>query len=152
MANQPSNDKDITFPWNFLNTRNLFIVICLIIGFLNVRETLQEFLKHRQNPRNQFSNFPGYKFMGLDEVFKNETYIGYYTDRDLAQRTAVAQYSQAQYVLAPRILSVDLDKIPYNYVLLDCSDRDKAVQKMKELNLVAVKENNLGIILARKSQ
>ena len=136
--------------FGLISAKSLFAAVCLVILALNSKESAADFLKHRRFPKNEFSNFPGYKFMGLNDIFKDELYVGYYTDRDLAETQAVAQYSQAQYVLAPRVLSVDLDKIPYRFVLLDCANREKALQKMKELNLMAVKENNVGIILARK--
>jgi hypothetical protein len=87
----------------------------------------------------------GYQFMGLENVFKGIRTIGYYTDKDLNKPLAIAQFEQAQYVLAPTVL--DLNNTQYHWVIFDCTSPQVAIDAIKRLGFVPSKMRN-GIILA----
>lgn len=87
----------------------------------------------------------GYQFMGLENIFKDVRTIGYYTDKDLSQPIAIAQFEQAQYMLAPTVL--DLNHTQYHWVIVDCTTPQAAMEAIKHLGLTPLKIHN-GIILA----
>ena len=83
--------------------------------------------------------------MGLEKVFKDVRTVGYYTDKDLDSPLAIAQFEQAQYMLAPTIL--DLNHTEYHWIILDCTSPQVAMETIKRLGLTPLKTHN-GIILA----
>ena len=91
----------------------------------------------------------GYQFMGLENVFKDIRTVGYYTDKDLTTNStntlAIAQFEQAQYMLAPTIL--DLNHTQYHWVIFDCTTTQVAMNAIKHLGFTPLKANH-GIILA----
>jgi hypothetical protein len=87
----------------------------------------------------------GFQFMGLENVFKGIRTVGYYTDKDLNNTLAIAQYEQAQYMLAPTVL--DLNHTQYRWVIFDCTSPQAALEAIKHWGLTPMKINN-GIILA----
>jgi hypothetical protein len=87
----------------------------------------------------------GFQFMGLKSVFKDVRTVGYYTDKDLNNTLAIAQFEQAQYMLAPTVL--DLNHTQYHWVIFDCTSPQAALAVIKQLGLTPVKINH-GIILA----
>ena len=87
----------------------------------------------------------GYTFIGLDQMLKNVPAIGYLTDKNIESPLTIAQFEQAQYVLAPTM--VMLNQSNYPFVILDCSTPEIAMAKIQELKLQPLKMNK-GIILA----
>jgi len=87
----------------------------------------------------------GFKFMGLENIFKGVRTVGYYTDKDLNDAQAIAQFEQAQYMLAPTVL--DLNHTQYHWVILDCTGPQAAKEAIQRLGLTPLKINQ-GIILA----
>ena len=87
----------------------------------------------------------GYQFIGLENVFKNIHTIGYYTDKDLDNPWAIAQFEQAQYMLVPTVL--DLNHTQYHWVIFDCTTPNVALNEIQRMGLTPLKINN-GIILA----
>jgi hypothetical protein len=87
----------------------------------------------------------GFQFLGLQDIFKDVHTVGYYTDKDLDNSLAIAQFEQAQYMLAPTVL--DLNHTQYHWVIFDCTSPKKALDTIKQLGLTPLKINN-GIILA----
>src|SRR5579863_7346525 len=87
----------------------------------------------------------GFQFMGLENVFKGIRTVGYYTDKDLQQPLAVAQFEQAQYMLVPTVL--DLNHTQYRWVIFDCTSPQAAMEAIQHLGLTPLKINH-GIILA----
>ena len=73
-------------------------------------------------------------------------HIGYYTDKNIDETLAIAQFEQAQYLLAPTIL--DLNNTSTPLIIFDCSDPKIAMTKIQELGLTALSANNYGIVLA----
>ena len=90
----------------------------------------------------------GYQFIGLADVFKNIHHVGYFTDKDLSVNStdsqAIAQYEQAQYMLAPTVL--DINQTQYHWVIFDCTNPLVAIEAIKKLGFTPVKAHN-GIIL-----
>ncbi len=87
----------------------------------------------------------GFQFMGLENVFKGIRTVGYFTDKDLGQSLAIAQFEQAQYMLAPTVL--DLNHTQYHWVIFDCTNPQMAMETIKSLGFTPLKVNH-GIILA----
>jgi hypothetical protein len=87
----------------------------------------------------------GFQFMGLENVFKNVHTVGYYTDKDLANKLAIAQFEQAQYMLVPTVL--DLNNTQYRWVIFDCTSFQAAMGAIQRLGFTPMKTRN-GIILA----
>ena len=88
----------------------------------------------------------GFQFLGLDKIFKGVRTVGYYTDKDLDNPLAVAQFEQAQYMLAPTVL--DLNGTQHRWVIFDCTNPKTALTVIQFLGFVPLKINH-GIILAR---
>jgi hypothetical protein len=87
----------------------------------------------------------GYPFMGLENMFKGVRTVGYYTDKNLDNPLAVAQFEQAQYMLAPTVL--DLNHTQWRWVIFDCTSPGTAINLIKLFGFVPLKINH-GIILA----
>jgi hypothetical protein len=87
----------------------------------------------------------GFQFMGLEDIFKGVHTVGYYTDKDLDNRLAIAQFEQAQYMLVPTVL--DLNNTQYRWVIFDCTSPQAAMEAIKRLGFDPLKIRN-GIILA----
>ncbi len=87
----------------------------------------------------------GFQFLGLENVFKGVRTVGYYTDKDLNNTLAIAQFEQAQYMLAPTVL--DLNHTEYRWVIFDCTSPLVAKEAIERLGLTPEKFNH-GIILA----
>ena len=110
---------------------------------LSFRET-RKLLRIRQTfpPR-----FPGLKFSGLNTILPGTETIGYYTDKNMDEKENAARFAQAQYVLAPLVLLKGHEG--FEFVIFDCSSSEAALKKITELKMLAVKQNQFGIILAR---
>ena len=87
----------------------------------------------------------GFQFMGLENVFKDVRTVGYYTDKDLNNPLAIAQFEQAQYMLAPTVL--DLNHTQYHWVIFDCTSPQVAMEAIQHFGFTPLKINH-GIILA----
>jgi hypothetical protein len=90
--------------------------------------------------------FAGNKFSGLETILKGETYVGYWSDRDMTVDKNGALFAQAQLIMAPVIL--DLNNTTHRYTLLDCDDPKRALDKIREIGATPVKANNMGVVLA----
>ena len=127
----------------------ILILLILCSAFGSAQLTLQV-LNHQIHPSTMPLHSLGDKFKGLETVFADQRIVGYYTDKNMDNALAVAQYEQAQYLLAPTVL--DLNHTQHPFVLFDCSTPEIALNKIKELGLQAIKANNSGIILAINPQ
>lgn len=126
----------------------LFLILAGIILLLNsvdlTKATLQTVEKRKKTP----FYFSGFQFLKLQEVFHGVPYAGYYTDKDLSNKQNAAQFSQAQYILAPTVL--ELNNLNRELIIFDCTSEKKAVDKIKEIGAVPLKKNPNGLILAQK--
>jgi len=132
---------------SFLTKRNFFIGIAFILIGLNTISLFQKITRMSQIRKKIPYIFVGYKFSGLNDLLKDKTYISYYTDKDLNERTHALQFAQAQYVLTPTIL--DRTLLNHEYILFDCSNEETAFEKIKELGVIPIRKNQFGIILAQ---
>ncbi|MBF0486157.1 MAG: hypothetical protein HQL16_06560 [Candidatus Omnitrophica bacterium] len=126
--------------------RALFLLIvasAVIFGVFSGAEELNKIAVARQ--KVPFS-FYGDAFIGLAEALKGETYLGYYTDVSIDVPKYGARFAQVQLALAPLIL--DLNNTSRRFVLFDCDNPQKCVEKIKEIKARPLKASNRGTILA----
>jgi hypothetical protein len=127
----------------------ILIGLILCAAFSSAQLTLQV-VAHQTHPAAAPLHTLGQKFQGLEKVLNNQRAIGYYTDKNIEHPLVIAQFEQAQYLLAPAVL--DLNNTDHPFVIFDCSSAEIAIAKMKELKLIPLKANNVGIILAANPQ
>jgi len=120
--------------------------LCLILAAaFNLLTSYGQAIAQAQDHKSVPLHSLGYQFMGLETVFNGVRTVGYYTDKDLNNSVAIAQYELAQYALAPTVL--DLNHTSYHWVIFDCTNPQVAMATIKSLGLTPMKANN-GIILA----
>ena len=129
------------FPW----TKIFWAFAVLIIAANAVQWTGQTMARLQNLSAIPFHSL-GFKFMGLEKVLANQPYAGYYTDKNMENPLAIAQFEQAQYMLAPTVL--DLNNTGHPLVFFDCTSPAAGMAKIKELGLQPVSASNTGIILA----
>ncbi len=86
------------------------------------------------------------QFRGLEKVFNGLPRAGYYSDKNMDIPVAIAQFEQAQYILAPTVLELNNTSLPL--IIFDCTSPAIAMAKIKELGLKPLSASNTGIILA----
>ena len=134
----------------YLTVHVAFLALALLLAAFDSIDLLKKLAKTQYERQRHPFYFSGLKFSGLEDTLKNVDYIGYYTDKDLNLKENAAQFSQAQYILAPTIL--DLNNTSHTFILFDCTNEKKAMSKIKQVHAIAIKKNRFGIILARKIQ
>lgn len=132
----------------FSKRQLVFLILTFIIISINSFQLTRYLLDLNKIKKLIGIQFPGYKFAGLEEILRDEKYVGYYTDKDLKEDGPLKQFSQAQYVLAPIVL--DSDNLDHAFVLFDCSSKEVALQKIREIKAVPFKMNQFGIVLAKR--
>ena len=125
--------------------KKFFLSLALLIATFDLvaayAQSINQFLDHTTVPLHSL----GYQFMGLENVFKGVRTVGYFTDKDLNNSLAIAQFEQAQYMLVPTVL--DLNHTQYRWVIFDCTSPRIAVEAIKHFGFTPMKARN-GIILA----
>jgi hypothetical protein len=122
-----------------------FTALLLLAVLFNLYQAYAQALVQLQDHKTIPLHSLGYQFIGLEKVFKNVRTVGYYTDKNLDNPLNIAQYEQAQYMLAPTVL--DLNQTRYHWIILDCTSPQAAMEAVRRLKLVPAKAHN-GIILA----
>jgi hypothetical protein len=122
--------------------RKAFLALLSLCILVSIFQLTVKILEHSQHQ----SSFLGNQFNEIAPAFKNVRKAGYYTDKNIEHILAIAQFEQAQYVLAPTIL--DLNNTQHPLVIFDCTTPQVAMQKINELGLKPLKMNSAGIILA----
>ena len=132
---------------NFKNIMLGLLGLSILVSIIQLGlRTIQE-----QQPQSQFGlHSLSYQFVPLQPVFKNIPRAGYYTDKNLDIPLAVAQYEQAQYVLAPTLLELNNTDLPL--IIFDCTTPEIAIAKMKELKLIPITQSPTGLFLATNPQ
>ncbi|MBI3602421.1 MAG: hypothetical protein HY209_05965 [Candidatus Omnitrophica bacterium] len=130
--------------------RQVILVLLGLSVVLNAGQLALQILEHQRHPSTIAFHSLGDKFKGLETVFSHVRAVGYYTDKNIDEPLVVAQFEQAQYLLAPTVL--DLNHTDYAWVIFDCTSPQEAFNKIKELGLQPLKMNNFGIILAFNPQ
>ena len=135
----------------FLKPQPLLLTLtCFLIAVNTIDFTKQILLQKKVRGLMPFYFSGGLKFSGLEETLRGVAVAGYYTDKNLKEKSVAAQFSQAQYILAPTIL--DLNNTSHEFIFFDCANETESMKKIKEIGAVAVKRNNFGIILAKKTK
>lgn len=130
---------------------NIFLLILIIILLaLNIRTTYQETAKIIKIKKLIPYQDIGGQYLALREFIKNERSVGYLTNKDLKEAKANANFSQAQYILAPTILRIN--ETNHRYLILNYTHPELALKKLAELKATPLKANNFGIILAERKQ
>lgn len=128
----------------------IFLVGSLIVITINMTELLVDVTTIEQRKTYIPFYFQGFKFSGLDDILKDVKYVGYYTDKDLTVTHHLAEFAQAQYIVAPVIL--DLNNTKHKFILFDCTSEGKAFTKIREIGAIALRKNKYGIILAQNQR
>ncbi len=127
----------------------LFLTLTGIILLFNCIDLTIAAVKLAEKRKKSPFYFSGFQFLKLQDVFRGVSYVGYYTDKDLSDKQNTAQFSQAQYILAPTIL--ELNNLSHEFILFDCTSEKAAYDKIKEIGAIPLKKSTSGIILAGKA-
>jgi len=125
--------------------KNIFLTCLVLVAAFDLLTAYAQAIAQLSDRTSIPLHSLGFQFMGLEGVFKDVRRVGYYTDKDLSNTLAIAQFEQAQYMLAPTVL--DLNNTQYHWVIFDCTSPQAALDAIKHLGLTPVKINH-GIILA----
>ena len=128
--------------------RKVFLVVLGLSVAFNIVQLSFQIIQHQQNPPTFHTM--GNQFEGLQSIFTHVRRAGYYTDKNTENPAVMAQFEQAQYVLAPTVLV--LNKTDYPLVILDCSSSEVALNKIKEFGLKPLKVTDVGLALALNPQ
>ena len=90
----------------------------------------------------------GFQFDGLKEFVGDTPVMGYFTDLDIEDQKNLKLFSEAQFLLAPTIL--DLNNLTHRYTFFVCSNEKIAWLLIKKLNLMPLRRNRFGMILAER--
>ncbi|GEM_PF-2250788 len=124
--------------------RTIFLFLCTTLIIFNACQLIQTLTPDRP------VRFAGIKFSGLENILKQETHVGYITDLNLKETAPLAEYEQAQYVLAPTIL--DVNNPDHRFLIVNCSSDASAFSKLKDIGARPLTRNNFGVILAMRDQ
>lgn len=127
------------------NLKIIFLILLIIVSALDLFQAFAQAIFQLQDRTTIPLHSLGYQFIGLENVFKGVHTVGYYTDKDLNNPLAIAQFEQAQYMLVPTIL--DLNHTQYRWVIFDCTSPQVAMEAIHNLGLNPLKAYH-GIILA----
>ncbi len=123
------------------------ILVCCLIGIgQTITASIPLIKKNMKHPYV----FLGTKFFGLQQALKGETHISYWSDLNPESTPYKAMTAQTQYAIAPIIL--DKINLSHRYIIIDTQNDQIAMNKIKELNVVPIKNNHSGLILAIKLQ
>lgn len=131
----------------FCQPHFLYWLGILIVVTLNLSELIPDTLTIEQRKKYIPFYFQGFKFSGLEEILNGIEHVGYYTDQDISLNYHLAEFAQAQYILAPVIL--DLNNTQHEFILFNCSSEGKAFAKIKDIGAIPLKKNKFGILLAQ---
>lgn len=127
------------------NLRITFFICLLLVAAFDLATAYTQAVREAQDRTTVPLHSLGYQFIGLENIFKDVHTVGYFTDKDLDNPLAVAQFEQAQYMLVPTVL--DLNHTQYRWVIFDCTSPQVAMAAIQHLGLTPMKAHN-GIILA----
>lgn len=120
----------------------LFLISALISILALAGRTVSQMTHPAAMPLHSLSA----QFEGLQKGFANVPRAGYYSDKNMDIPLAIAQFQQAQFMLAPTVLELNNTSLPL--IIFDCTTPQVALAKIKELKLTPISASNTGIILA----
>jgi|GEM_PF-1612168 len=124
----------------------LIVIIASGILTINLIRTLQVVGDLQAKRRIKPYSFIGDQFAPIKAILKNESRVGYWSDRSLDDRQAAALLAQAQYVLTPSIL--ELNALDHHFVIFDCRNKQDQINIIRTLGLKPLKISPAGFILA----
>ena len=131
---------------NKVNAPKIILALLLLSAFLSFTGSTLRAISQQAHPAAFPLHSLAAQFIGLEKVFTGLPRAGYYTDKNMDIPLAVAQFEQAQYVLAPTVLELNNTSLPL--IIFDCTTPQISMNKIKELKLTPVSFSNSGIILA----
>jgi len=123
----------------------IFLIALVLAAVFNLCQAYLQAINQLQDRTTIPLHSLGFQFMGLENFFKDVRTVGYYTDKDLDNSLAIAQFEQAQYMLVPTVL--DLNHTQYHWVIFDCTSPQVAMAAIQRLGFNPMKIRN-GIIVA----
>ena len=130
-----------------LGKKILWSVIALLTA-VNIVQTAAHLISIYPAKKAAAFNFAGDKFNGLQNLLKNERYIGYYTDQNIDAPRPMMELLQAQHAVIPLIL--DPNNIEHRYIIVNCADIPAAIEKFKALGARPVTRSNMGLFLVER--
>ena len=125
--------------------KQIFVWVLVLICVVNAGQFVLQAMERAGQQQMAFHQL-GDQFRGLEQFVGHQRRIGYFSDKNMDQPMAMAQFEQAQFWLAPIVL--DLNNTQYPFVIFDCTSPQAALTKIKELGLNPIKANKNGVILA----
>lgn len=124
------------------------LIVIIAIGILatNLIRTFQVIGDLQAKRRIKPYSFIGDQFAPLNTILKNESRVGYWSDRSLDDRQAAALLAQAQYVLTPSIL--EFNALDHHFVIFDCRNKHNQINIIRNLGLKPLKISPAGFVLA----
>lgn len=129
-----------------LNKQLIFLYIFGLSTAWSVIQLSRHTLDVMTHPQGMPLHALSEQFTGLQGAFKNVPRAGYYSDKNMDIPVAIAQFEQAQFVLAPTVLELNNTNLPL--IIFDCTSAQVALDKIKELKLTPISASSTGIILA----
>jgi hypothetical protein len=132
-----------------LSKRILWAIIALLAA-INIVQTAMHLISIYPRRKAVAFNFAGDKFSGLQHFFRNEKYVGYYTDRNIDDTLPAMELYQAQHAVIP--LKLDPNNIEHRYIIVNCTDIPAAVEKFKNLGARPVTVSKNGIFIVERPE
>jgi hypothetical protein len=119
-----------------------------LLAAVNIVQTTTNLISIYPRKKPSAFNFAGDKFNGLQNLLKNEKYVGYYTDQNIDDLRPMMELLQAQHAVIPLIL--DPNNIEHRYIIVNCVNIPAAIEKFKALGARPVTRNNTGLFLVER--
>ena len=119
-----------------------------LLAAVNIVQTVTNLVSIYPRRKPAAFNFAGDKFNGLQNLLKNEKYIGYYTDQNIDDPRPMMELLQAQHAVIPLIL--DPNNIEHRYIIVNCANIPAAIEKFKALGARPVTRSNMGLFLVER--
>lgn len=129
-----------------LNIKNALLVFLVLSAALSAGQLTARTIHQGRNSARAPLHSLAAQFEGLRGAFANVRRAGYYTDKNPELPLVIAQFEQAQYILAPSVLELNNTSLPL--IIFDCTSPAVALAKIQELGLTPVSASNTGLILA----
>ncbi len=135
---------------NLSLTKKILWSAIAVLALVNIIHTAMNLTSIYPRRKPVAFNFSGEKFNGLQTLLKNEKYVGYYTDRNIADPRPMMELLQAQYTVVPLIL--DPNTLEHRFIIVNCDNVPAAIEKFKALGARAVTRTSLGIFLVERPE
>jgi hypothetical protein len=122
--------------------------ILALLALANITQTAMNLASIYPRKKLTAFNFAGDKFNGLQNLLKNEKYVGYYTDQKITDPRPMMELLQAQYAVIPLIL--DPQSLEHRFIIVQCADIPAAIEKFKAMGARPVTKSNMGIFLVER--